>query len=233
MGNIFNRLVTEPIEDFINKVLLFLPNLFSSILILVLGFLAGWVTKQVLLKLFRILKLDELSERAGINRIISRGGIKSLPSIIIARFVSWIIILGFAIIALDNLRLPAIERLFESFFLYLPNVFIAIIIIIFGLLLGNFLGRTTLIASVNAGLKMSGLIAKAVKFSIFVFALSIALEQLGIGKETVVITFAIVFGGVIFALALAFGLGGRDIAKEFLEKKLRGEEEKKDEISHL
>jgi len=233
MGNIFNRLVTEPIEDFINKVLLFLPNLFSSILILALGFLAGWVTKQVLLKLFRILKLDELSERAGINRIISRGGIKSSPSTIIARFVSWIIIFGFAIIALDNLRLPAIERLFESFFLYLPNVFIAIIIIIFGLLLGNFLGRTTLIASVNAGLKMSGLIAKAVKFSIFVFALSIALEQLGIGKETVVITFAIVFGGVIFALALAFGLGGRDIAKEFLEKKLRGEEEKKDDISHL
>ncbi len=233
MGNIFNRLITEPIEDFINKVLLFLPNLFSSILILILGILAGWVTKQVLLKLFRILKLDELSERSGINRIISRGGIKSSLATLIARFVGWIITFGFAIIALDNLRLPAIERLFESFFLYLPNVFIALIIIVVGLLLGNFFGRTALIASVNAGLKMSGLIAKAVKFSIFVFALSIALEQLGIGKETVVIAFAIVFGGIIFALALAFGLGGRDIAKEFLEKKLKGEEEKKDEISHL
>lgn len=233
MGNIFNRLIKEPIEDFINKILLFLPNLFSSILILVLGLFAGWLAKQALLKLSRILKLDELSERAGINRIISKGGIKSSISVLIARFVGWIIIFGFAIIALDNLRLPAIERLFESFFLYLPNVFIAIIIIIFGLLLGNFFGRTALIASVNAGLRMSGLISKAVKFAIFVFALSIALEQLGIGKETVVIAFAIVFGGIILALALAFGLGGRDIAKEFLEKKLRGEEEKEDEISHL
>jgi small-conductance mechanosensitive channel len=174
-----------------------------------------------------------MSERSGINQIISRSGIKSSLSTLIAKFAGWVIIFAFAIIALDNLRLPAIERLFESFFLYLPNVFIAIIIIIFGLLLGNFFGRAALIASVNAGLKMSGLVGKVVKFSIFVFALSIALEQLGIGKETVVIAFAIVFGGIIFALALAFGLGGRDIAREFLEKKLRGEEEKKDEISHL
>jgi hypothetical protein len=233
MGNIFNRLITEPIEDFVNKVLTFLPNLFSSMLILVLGIFAGWVTKQALLKLSRILKLDEMSERSGINQIISRSGIKSSLSTLIAKFAGWVIIFAFAIIALDNLRLPAIERLFESFFLYLPNVFIAIIIIIFGLLLGNFFGRAALIASVNAGLKMSGLVGKVVKFSIFVFALSIALEQLGIGKETVVIAFAIVFGGIIFALALAFGLGGRDIAREFLEKKLRGEEEKKDEISHL
>jgi len=64
-------------------------------------------------------------------------------------------------------------------------------------------------------------------------AVTMALEQLDIGRGTIVIAFAIIFGGIVLALAIAFGLGGRDIAKEYLEKKIKGEEEKKDEISHL
>ncbi|MEW6215921.1 MAG: hypothetical protein AB1478_12085, partial [Nitrospirota bacterium] len=63
-------------------------------------------------------------------------------------------------------------------------------------------------------------------------ALTMALEQLGIGRGTIVIAFAIIFGGVVLALAIAFGLGGRDIAKEYIERKIKGEE-RKDDISHL
>jgi hypothetical protein len=127
---------------------------------------------------------------------------------------------------------PAIERLLERLFLYLPNLFVAIIILLIGYLLSNFFGRAALIASVNAGLKASRLIGRFVKLTIFLLAATMALEQLGIGKETIIITFAIVFGGIVLALSIAFGLGGRHMAKEYLEKKVKGEE-KKDEISHL
>jgi hypothetical protein len=101
-----------------------------------------------------------------------------------------------------------------------------------GYLLSNFLGRAALIASVNAGLKIAGLIGKLVKMTVLILAVTMSLEQLGVGSGTVIIAFAILFGGFVLALSIAFGLGGRDIAKEYLEKKMRGDE-KKDEISHL
>ncbi len=218
--------------EFIYKVIQFLPSLFSSIFLLIIGMVVAWIMKTVLARLFRFLKLDEVSERSGISKVIARGGIREPFSTLLARFVGWVIVLAFVIIALNALNVLAIERLFEKFFLYLPNVFVALLIVIFGAILGNFFGRAALIASVNAGLKISGLIGKGVKLAIFLFSISIALEQLGIGKDTVIISFSIIFGGIVFALSLAFGLGGKDIAKDYLEKRIRGEEQK-DEISHL
>ncbi|MEJ2683732.1 MAG: hypothetical protein P8Z71_04985 [Candidatus Sulfobium sp.] len=230
--NIFQKLITQPVEEFIYKVIQFLPSLFSSIFLLIIGMVVAWIMKTVLARLFRFLKLDEVSERSGISKVIARGGIREPFSTLLARFVGWVIVLAFVIIALNALNVLAIERLFEKFFLYLPNVFVALLIVIFGAILGNFFGRAALIASVNAGLKISGLIGKGVKLAIFLFSISIALEQLGIGKDTVIISFSIIFGGIVFALSLAFGLGGKDIAKDYLEKRIRGEEQK-DEISHL
>jgi len=232
MGNIFERMVTEPIQRFLERVLLFLPNLFSAIVIFIIGLFAAWIAKYLLGKFFRFLKVDELSEKTGISSIIAKSGLRESLSSLIARFVGWVIIVAFAIIALSAMNIFTIERLVERFFLYLPNVFVAIVIVILGSMLANFLGRAALIAAVNAGLRVSGLVGKAVKLSIFIFALSIALEQMGIGKDTVIIAFTVIFGGVVSALALAFGLGGRDIAREYLEKKIKGGE-KEDEISHL
>lgn len=232
MKNIFERLISEPLEGFLERFIQFLPNLISAILLLLIGLFAGWLTKRVLCRLFRILKVDEFSERHGINNLLLKGGLKGSLSSFIGRFAGWLVFFVFVIISLSSLHVPAIERLLERFFLYLPNLFVAIIILLIGYLLSNFFGRAALIASVNAGLKASGLIGRFVKLTIFLLAATMALEQLGIGRETIIIAFAIVFGGIVLALSIAFGLGGRDIAKEYLEKKVKGEE-KKDEISYL
>jgi hypothetical protein len=164
--------------------------------------------------------------------LIHKGGIREPISQIIARFIGWLTIIGFSIVALNSLDIPAVERILEQFILYLPNIFVAAIILLLGYLLSNFFGRAALVASVNAGIKLSGLIGKIVKLSVFLLALTMALEQLGIGRGTIVIAFSIILGGVVIALAIAFGLGGKDIAREYLEKKIRCEE-KKDDISHL
>jgi hypothetical protein len=157
---------------------------------------------------------------------------KDRLSVILARVIGWVTMFGFLILSLRSLNFPAVERILESFLFYLPRVFIAAIILFVGYVLGNFLSRAALIASVNAGFRMAGLIAKLVKLIILLLSMTMALEQLGIGRETIIIAFAIIFGGVVFALSLAFGLGGRDIAKEYLEKKMKGDD-KKDEINHL
>ncbi len=231
MKNIFERLISEPLEGFLERFIQFLPNLISAILLLITGLFAGWLTKKALVQVLRLLKVDEFSERQGIRHILLKGGIKEGLSSIAGRFSGWLVFFIFIILALGSLNVPAIERLLERFFLYLPNLFVAVIILLVGYLLSNFFGRAALIASVNAGLKASGLIGRFVKLTIFLLSATMALEQLGIGRETIIIAFAIVFGGIVLALSIAFGLGGRDIAKEYLEKKMKGEE--KDEIKHI
>jgi hypothetical protein len=235
MDTFLQKVITEPFKSFLKTILQFLPNFLTSLLILVIGIILGRVLNSIFLRIFRAIGLDKFSERSGVVDLIRKGGIKDAVSVLLAKAVRWITVIIFAIIALRALEIPTIEGLFERFLLYLPNVFVAATILLFGYLLGNFLGRAALIASVNAGIKIAGVIGKFVKFTVFLLAATMALEQLGIGKETIVIAFAIIFGGIVLALSIAFGLGGKETAKQYIEKKLKGEtgEEKKDEISHL
>jgi len=226
-------MVIGPLDKFLDKLVHFLPNFFSFLLILSSGIVLGLILNSISLRLFRAIRLDRFSERCGISEMLQKGGIKEPISRLLSKLIGWLTIIIFLILSLRSLNVPAIDRILERFILYLPNIFIATIILFFGYLLSSFLGRAALIAAVNAGWKISGLIGRLVKLTVFLLAVTMVLEQLGIGRGTIVIAFAILFGGVVLALAIAFGLGGKDIAKEYLEKKIKGEEEKKDEISHL
>ena len=232
MDKFLEKVIIEPFNRFLERSQEFLPNLISFILILFVGIVLGLILKTIFLRFFRAIKLDKFSERSGMVEMLKKGGVKEPLSLILSRLISWVTIISFFILSLRFLNVPVIEQILERFILYLPNVFVAAVILFFGYLLSNFLGRTALIAAVNAGLKLSGLIGRFVKLTIFLLAVTMALEQLGIGRETIIISFAIIFGGIVLALAIAFGLGGRDIAKEYIEKKIKGDE-KKDEISHL
>lgn len=232
MNNLLDRVIMEPFDRFIERLLTFLPDIMTAILVLAAGIVLGFILKSLFLRFFHAIKIDKLSERSGAVEMMKKGGVKEPVSAILARLIGWLTVISFVILSLRSLNIPAVERILERFILYLPNLFVAGIIVFLGYFLSNFLGRAALIAAVNAGFKLSGLMARSVKLTIFMLTATMALEQLGIGRETIIIAFAVIFGGVVFALSLAFGLGGRDIAKDFLEKKIRGEE-KKDDINHL
>jgi hypothetical protein len=232
MMDILRSILIEPLTRFYEGILDFLPNLLTSLLILVVGIIISKILQSVFLRIFQALHIDRFSEKSGLMELLKKGGLQETLSEFLSKLVGWITVVIFAIIALRALALPTVENLFSQFLLYLPQVFVASLILVFGHMLGNFFGRAALIASVNAGIRVSGFIGKFVKFTVFILAATMALEQLGIGKETVGIAFAIIFGGVVLALSLSFGLGGRDIAREYLEKKLK-DEEKKDDITHL
>ncbi|GAB4388822.1 MAG: hypothetical protein Kow0025_10420 [Thermodesulfovibrionales bacterium] len=232
MGEFLHRVTVEPFSRFLEGIIEFLPNLLSAILILAAGIAVSVLLKAVLLRAFRILGLDRLLEHFGMVEVLRKGGVKESLSQLVSRFVAWVTFMVFIIISLYALNLPAVEQVLGRFILYLPNVFVAAIVMFFGYLLSNFMGRAALIAAVNAGSKISGIIGKGVKFTVFILAATMALEQLGISRGTVIITFAIIFGGMVLALALSFGLGGKEIAESYLEKKLKGED-KEDVIRHL
>jgi len=231
--NIIERIMVEPFEKFYEKLLVFLPNLITSLILLIVGILLGIFVKWVFNRIFRAMNLDGLSTKLGMSDALSRSGIKDPLSVMVSRVLKWLTIVTFIIVAMQNLSIPTVEHLIDRMFLYLPNIFIAALILILGYILGNFLGRAAIIASVNAGMASAGLIGKAVKFTVFLLSCTMALEQLGIGKDTIVIAFAIVFGGIVFAFSIAFGLGGKDIAGDFLRRKMQKSRKEDDEIDHL
>lgn len=232
MGNFIDKIFVMPLQSFGEKLVKFLPDLLSAVLILVVGFVLGLLLKAVLVRFFRAIGLDRFSQRSGVVAALQKGGIREPASLLLSKLFAWLVIISFSILAMRALKLVVIDRILERFLLYIPNVFIAGVIILFGYILGNFLGRAVLIAAVNAGMKVSGLISRLVKVTVFLLATTMALEQLGIGSGTIVVAFAIILGGLVFAFALAFGLGGKEIAKNYLEKRLKGDETK-DEISYL
>jgi small-conductance mechanosensitive channel len=234
--NFIERLFVEPMQRFYENVIQYLPNVMSFILILIAGWVLGRVLRSISMQIFKFLHVDKVSERTGLHEIMQKGGIREHMSVILARLVGWATVFVFLIIALNVLAVPEVDTLLRSFFLYLPNLLVAIIILFVGYLLANFLSRAALIAAVNSDIQMSGAIGKFVKFGILVLAVTMALEQLGIGRETIIVAFTVIFGGAVFAISLAVGLGAKDIARNFLEGLMAGKKAPKkeeDDISHL
>jgi hypothetical protein len=232
MGEFMDRAVKESFERFLDGVLRFLPDFLTAVLILLAGIVLGVLTRVILHRLFLLVRLDRLSERLGLSPLLHRAGIQEPVSSMFAKLLGWTTVAFVSIISLYALHVPAVEQLIEGFLLYLPNIFVAAVILSFGYLLSNFLGRVALVAAVNSGFKLSRLIGRFVRFTVYFLVVAMAIEQLGIGGNTVITAFAILFGGIVLAFALAFGLGGRDIARKYLERRIKGEE-KEDDIRHL
>lgn len=234
MENVLENIFTEPLKGFLQKIAKFLPNFFAALIVFVVGLVLAWGVKVVIVKLLKLLKFDALCDRMGVSETLKKMTVTDSPEKLLGRFFYWLTVVIFFVISLYLLELPTIEHLLEKLLLYLPNVLIAAIILVVGFVLGNFLGRATLIASVNAGIRFAGILSRAIKAITVLLAFVMAMEQLGIARSTVIAAFTIVFGGSVLALSLAFGLGGQEIARKYLEGRFGSEgREKENDIKHI
>jgi len=236
MNGWYERVILEPLGTLSETLLRFLPNLLAAVIVAVAGIVAGGVVRTLTRRLLQALRIDRHSEGMGLHELLKRGGVGQPLSTLIATILGWMTLFLFLVVSLSILNIPAVERVLERLLLYLPNLFLAAVVVVLGVGLGNFLGRAALIAAVNAGVRLSRPLSLGVRLSIIVLAVSMALEQLGIGKETVVSAFQILFGGAVLALAIAFGLGGRHLARRWLERRVEpgeGGPPGGDGISHL
>jgi hypothetical protein len=234
MKNLVNKAVIEPLRDALRRLEAFLPNLLTGIIVFAAGLLVAWLVKRLVVRLFKLFKLDGVFARAGLTEALQKMAVKDTPAKLVGRMFFWLVAIIFSILSLSVMKVPLIDELLGKFLLYLPSVFAALIILALGWFLGNFLGRAALIASVNAGVMVSGLLSKGVKAVVLLFAFVMAFDELGIGRNTVIAGFTIVFGGAVLALALAFGLGGRGLARKYLEKRFgKPGEAEKDDLKHL
>lgn len=205
------------------------------ILILVaVGLAAAWLARLVVTRGARSIGFDGMTERWGVASSMRRAGVMRAPSDALGVVVFWSVLVVFASLGVDALALPGTAGATAFLIAFLRPLFGATLILIVGWIVANFLSQGLLIAAVNARVPEARLLARAAHWGVLLFAGAMALTHLGIGKEMVLVAFGIVFGGLVFAVALAFGLGGRAIAAEILARRLRRESPPPQErLTHL
>jgi len=235
MKEFWEKALLAPLETLSRNVLAVLPNVLAISIILLVGLVAAWSIGHVVERLLRVIGLDLLSNRLGVSAALARGGVKTDPSHLVGRTAYWLVV-AFAIMAgLGALNLQPLNQFAQSFLAYLPRLFTAALILVVGYLLSNFVSQAVLIAAVNAGIPPARIVAACSRWGVQLVAVAMALEQLGIAQNIVTEGFGIVLGGVVLAGAIAFGLGAKDLAKEFLERRLgdKPRDRAPDDLRHL
>lgn len=236
MNGFWEQTLLEPLRDLGSQAVASLSSLFGMFILVLLGLTMGWLAKELVHRTLRAARFDSLCERMGVTLEVERLGVVRSPSYLAGRGVQGIIVLTAMLAGLNALHSQWTQNLVERFFLYLPHLLAALIILIVGGVVSRFLGRSVLIAAVNAHMPSARFVAAGVRVFVFVLAVVVSLDELGIGRTTIIVTFSILFGGVVTAVAIAFGLGARDLAREFLQTQVRPhpkEEVEHDPISHL
>jgi hypothetical protein len=181
------------------------------------------------------LGFDRFAQRLGLSLVLQKGGVRRPASAVLATLAAWAVLAVFVLLAIGALNLDFAVELVSNAFSYLPQVIIAAALLVLGAMISAFLRRSVLIAAVNAGLPSARLLAGAVHTALMILFVAMALEHLGVGRQILLASFTIVFGGVVLALSLAFGLAGRELARGFLERLVRRPEPppEGDEMRHL
>jgi len=212
----------------------YLPRVVVLLVIAAVGWLIAYLVKAIVRSILRWSRFSKLSEHTGAAQLLNQAALPSSTELL-SRFVFWVVWVGFVLLGVSILGIVGLEDYTARFFLFLPRLFAALVILFLGLLAASFFSRAALLAAVNANFRSSRLASVSVRIAIIIFVLSMAFEVLGVAERTVMITFGTAFGAVMFALAIAFGLGGQHLAREFLEDRLAKKRShlKEDELSPL
>jgi small-conductance mechanosensitive channel len=230
-GEIMRQTILQGLEqvysNLVHMIAEFLPRFLVMLIIIVIGFLVAFGLKYILRALLGFTKLDRVSEEAGASRVLRMAHLPSMTELL-SRSIFWVTWLGFILVGLSVLGVAGLQEQISRLFRFLPEVFVAILILFLGVVIANFLSRTALLAAVNAGHPSAKILSWSIRFAIWILAISMTLEELGLARQTVISAFSIIFGASMLGLAIAFGLGGQDLARKFLERYLGDTKKEKD-----
>jgi len=208
------------------RIVNFVPNVLGAILILIIGWLAAFLLEKLVDQVVRVIGLQSLSEKIKLEDGIKKAGIKKDFAGLVAAFVKWVILIVAFLAAAEALKLSSIVDFLNNVLAYVPNVAAAAGILLIGVVLANFLA--SVVASVTKGIEVgySELLSVLVRWAIIVFAFLAALVQLNVASYLIQTLFTGFVALLAIAGGLAFGLGGKDAAQEFVNK-LKKDLEKK------
>ena len=208
----------EPVRVFLTQVGAFLPRLALALVVLVAGWLLAKGAKFTVVRGLRAINFNVLTERAGMDEFLRQGGMRSDTTDIFGQLVYWLVIFTVLVIAFNSLGLTYITDLLGQVVLFVPKVIVALVILAFGAYFAAFVGGAVVTYCRNVGIQDADVLGKLAQYAIVVFVVLIALDQMNVGGDIIRQSFLIILGGIVLALALAFGIGGRDWAAELLER---------------
>lgn len=220
----------EPLRAILFQISAFLPRLLIAVLVVVGGWLLAKIVRIAVDKALRAINFNVLTERSGMDSFLRQGGMSGDTTSLFGMLAYWLVILAALLIAFNGLGLTYITDLLSRVVWFVPNVFVALLVLAFGAYFSRFVGDSVVTYCRNIKLQDAALLGKLAQYAIMVFVVMIALDQISVGGSIVRQSFLILLAGVVFALALAFGLGGKDWAAERIEH--WWPREKKDEDPH-
>ncbi|MGD2217318.1 MAG: hypothetical protein PVJ64_11190 [Gemmatimonadales bacterium] len=212
-------IIVDSVGAFLRGIGDFLPNILAAIVILIIGWIIAKLLKAAVARVLKLIKFTTLTDRAGIDGFLAKGEVKQSASDLIAVLVYWLVMLIVLVTAVNALGLEVASQLLNQILLYIPNIIVAVVVIVVGLYAANFVAALVRTAAANAGIAEAGLVATISRFALIIFTFAIALNQLRIGEEIVANGFLVLLGAAAFGAALAFGLGARDMVTKFLNER--------------
>jgi hypothetical protein len=195
-------------------------RLVVALVILIAGWLIAKLLKGLVFRFLLTIRFDMASEKAGIDDVLIRADIRQSPVELVAVLVYWLVLLATLVAIVSALGMAQVSDVLTRGLLYAPKVIAALVVLILGLFLSSVLAGVVRAAAANAGMTESDALATLVRYAVVAFTAAVTLEELGIAPELVRSAFVILFGAVALALALAFGLGCKDLAREWMVRYL-------------
>lgn len=215
----FATTVLDSFQTVWQGVLHLLPNVIAAMVILIIGWIIAAALAKLVRRIIEFTKIDEVIDKAGLDKGMSEIGIDFNLAKLISWLVKWFILIVVLIAVAEVLKLGQITTFLQTIAFYIPNIIIAVVILLVGLVLGNFVHKVVSKAVQASKLNAAeGFLATLAKWSIYVFALLAALTHLKIAPELIQTLFTGLIGMLALAGGLAFGLGGKDSARDFIDK---------------
>ncbi|MBT2325465.1 hypothetical protein J7E62_24335 [Variovorax paradoxus] len=208
----------EPLRAILFQIGAFLPRLLIALVVVLGGWVLAKLARFTVIKALRAINFNVLTERAGLDGFLRQGGMPGDTTSLFGVLAYWLVILAALLIAFNGLGLTYITDLLGRVVWFVPNVFVALMVLAFGSYFARFVGDTVTTYGRNAKLQDAVFLGKLAQYAIMVFVVLIALDQIKVGGDIVRESFLVILAGVVFALALAFGLGGKDWAAERIEQ---------------
>lgn len=211
-------IVVDPVKAMLIKIWSYIPSIAGAIVILIVGWLIAKLVEVLVVRILKAVRLDAISDKGGISNVLAQGEIKITLSELIGAVIYWLIILIVLATALNALNLTIAADLISRLVGYVPNILAAIFILVLGMLLANFLATIVRTSAKNAGVQKATLLAKGTYGTVIVLAIIIAIEQLKIATTLIILAVNIILISIGLGIALAFGLGCKDIAGKFVSE---------------
>ncbi|MCI0353837.1 MAG: hypothetical protein L0099_02185 [Acidobacteria bacterium] len=232
MRQLFEQAFLIPLGRLNEQFAQLLPGMFTVLFLLIIGGAIAHVARVLTGDLLQALKFDRFMAETELGSMIRRSGAFRSPSDFAARLLQGVLWLFFVLMALTALDTDMTRNLVVRFVNYVPDIITALLVVLLGSVVSKFLARSALLAAVNAQWPGARLIGGGVRLLVMSLAVVVALEQLRIGRTALLVSFAILFAGVVIGGAVALGLAGRDLVKEWLETRLRERHQEEDEVFH-